>query len=69
MTFINFLAQRRKAIVALIIGALNEYGLYLTLTALHPLTHDDKVTLVTALIIQLGGVALVHQASNKAIVE
>ena len=60
----NFLAARRKAIVAFVIGALNVLLIYLTLIADGVLSNADQQSLVIAVIAWLGGTVLVHQATN-----
>lgn len=64
MNVLNWLSQRRKAIVTFVVGGLNVYLLYLTLTADGVLSNADNQALVVAVIAWLGGTIFVHQASN-----
>lgn len=65
MNTLNWLSQRRKAIITFVIGALNVYLLYLTLVADGTLSNQDIQSLVIAGIAWLGGTVLVHQATNQ----
>lgn len=62
---IDFLAQRRKAIVSFLSGCIGIYILYVALAADGTLSPDDLNTLLWAALAATGGTAAVHQASNK----
>ena len=61
---LNFLSQRRKAIIAFIIGLLNFALLYTNLVADGSISNGDIQSMIVAGIAWLGGTVLVHQATN-----
>lgn len=62
---IEALQPYTKTIVAFIVGCLQVAALYINLTADGNLSSEDLVTIISAIVIALGGTGLVYQLPNK----
>lgn len=69
MNVLNWLSQRRKAIIALVVGILGLIALYLQLSGDGTFSQQDLSTFIGAVVGVLVTVFGVHQASNIQTIE